>query len=491
MTIDTRMDGDPGSIRAAGSWLEDSLAGGVYSRTSDAHRARTEAESGWWGDAGESFHTRLTEHARHGDDLANAAKDVGGAFHRYAGELATAQQRMSQARATATAAGLTVTEHAIGSPGPAPAPLTALAADGSATVRDVQEHVEAVRAQQEHARKTVAYLTAAKQAGEARTIEKGAKNFLDGVFHRYLSGGDGSVLNALGDLDILRGWLGGAAKNALTGKAQEYADEAGKVLDDLLHHGGDAEAALAKFGDLLDEATKAGNGAELWEYLSKDIDFGHGLSASAGALTIASMADGFLHHGDFGKTIMSGMTGVGIDVAIAGMGIEGGPAGLVALAAYETYQHPDGAGQVAKLLHDLPGDGEDWLIDKAGDFLGAHGHQHLGAVVDTVADVHRTINHVEGDFLQGAITGGGDAAHHLVDNASDALDTQKDMFLDAVHGDAGGFFHDGIDGAQKQLDDLADTGKDLGGDAVDTAKHVTHDATNGITSAFHHVTGWF
>ncbi|TNC28454.1 hypothetical protein [Amycolatopsis alkalitolerans] len=490
MSIDTRIDGHPGSIRTAGTWLESTLANGVFDRTSDVHRARTEVESGWWGKGGESFHTRLSRHARQGDDIAAAAKDVGGGFHRYADELAKAQERMGQARETATAGGLTVTGDQIEAPGPPPEPVAALPPDGSATPQQVRDHIEATQAQQAHARKTVAYLAASKQASEARTIEKGAKNFLDGLYHRYLSGGVGSGLNGLGDLNVLRAFISEAGESVLRTKAAEFTDAAKNALIDVLYHGADTGKGVETGKTLLQEATTLLRKSEQWKTLGLDKEFGKGLSASGGILAALTMADGFAHHGDFGKTIMSGMTGVGIDAGIAALGIEGGPAGLAAAAAYETYQHPVGSGEVAKVLHDLPGDVEDAVLSKAGDYLSTHGHEKLGALVDSVTDVHRTFNHVSGDFLQGAVTIGGHAAQGAVDHASDLLDMDKDVAVDLFHGHFSHAVHDGLDGITKQAGDTVDDAKTLAHDGESTAKHVAGDTAKGAESLWHHATGW-
>jgi hypothetical protein len=276
----------------------------------------------------------------------------------------------------------------------------------------------------------------------------------------------------------------------LRDKADEFTTKAAVALDDILHHGADLDKGTAKAIDLLLEAHDATKKSDLWKWLSLDKDFGHGLSASSGLFAGLSMADGFVRHGDFGKTIMSGMTGVGIDVAIAGTGVEGGPAGAVAVAAYETYQHPVGSGEVAKFLHDLPGDLEDTALSKAGDFLSSHGHEKLGALVDSVTDVHRTLNHVGGDFVQGAVTMGGHAMQGTVAHLADSLDTGKDVFLDTVHGDFSHAVHDGLDGFETQVGDTVDDAKTFVHDGEDTFKHVGGDVSKGVKSAWHHATGW-
>lgn len=116
MPIETRIDGDPESCRRAGSWLTDTVSGAVHDCGSQIHRARSDSEWGWGGDAGPAFRTRMSTAGQEADALGTDASAVGQAFRTFGDDLAGAQIAMARARDIALEAGLTVTGTVIHEP---------------------------------------------------------------------------------------------------------------------------------------------------------------------------------------------------------------------------------------------------------------------------------------------------------------------------------------------------------------------------------------
>ena len=174
MPINTKIDGDPESIRAAGRWLRATLSSGVEDCAGDVYKARDESESGWRGQAGPAFRTKMTSGGKKADELARDADRAGQSFQTFADELQTAQAGMVRARQIASGAGLQVKGDEILEPGAGPV-LQALPSDGSAAPEAVRAYNEGVVAQQAHARRVQAYNEAAAEASRSRSIEDAAK----------------------------------------------------------------------------------------------------------------------------------------------------------------------------------------------------------------------------------------------------------------------------------------------------------------------------
>jgi hypothetical protein len=174
MPIDTKIEGDPDSVRAAGQWLSATLAEGIHDCTTKIHAARTTTETDWTGPGADGFRAKMASGGKQADELAADAKRAGQSFQRYADDLHTAQIRMGRARDIATEGGLKVTDTQILDPGPAPQNPGTLPAD--ATPQQHSDHADAVKAQQAHAKQVTAYAHAQAEAKEANAIWKYAKD---------------------------------------------------------------------------------------------------------------------------------------------------------------------------------------------------------------------------------------------------------------------------------------------------------------------------
>ncbi|MEU4694000.1 hypothetical protein [Actinoplanes sp. NPDC023714] len=150
MPIETRLDGDSGSILAAAGWLRDQLGFEVSSSSEVLRSAGSDASEGWRGSAGVAFGGRMARAAELAGALHGEISSTAGAFDAYADRLARAQGRMAAAREMAAAGGLPVHGTVIAEPVDPSAPEYArqvavyeVAAGEAAGAR--AEMVEAVR----------------------------------------------------------------------------------------------------------------------------------------------------------------------------------------------------------------------------------------------------------------------------------------------------------------------------------------------------------
>ncbi|MGH3623059.1 MAG: hypothetical protein ACRDQ5_14895 [Sciscionella sp.] len=170
MPINTKIDGNPDSIRQAASWLKSSLSSGVHDATTQMHHSRATAEGGWRGEASSGFQDKMRTGGKGGDELANDAGRLGQHFDRYADSLHTAKAGMQRAKDIARHGGLAVNGDIIEDPGPAPTIPQSLPTDGSATPRQVQEHNQALQAGQDHQTRVAAFNQAQGEADRANGV---------------------------------------------------------------------------------------------------------------------------------------------------------------------------------------------------------------------------------------------------------------------------------------------------------------------------------
>lgn len=218
MPIDTKIDGDPESIRGAARWMRRTLSAGVRDCTTQIYAARTNSEADWTGDAGDRFRAKMSSGGGKADTLAADADRAGQSMEVFADDLHTALTRMGRARDIAAEGGLTVTATQILDPGPAPADPGTLAADASA--EEVSAHRSAVDAQHVHARQVVAYHDAQTEAGSARSVLDFGKQVAQNVW-ADLTGKAGFQAADLGT--GVAGALAAANASALRGQAKALA----------------------------------------------------------------------------------------------------------------------------------------------------------------------------------------------------------------------------------------------------------------------------
>jgi uncharacterized protein YukE len=179
MPIDTRMDGEPSSIRASADWLGKSLATAVDQSVTDLFGVRDQADASWQGDAGPAFHAKMDAGGRSANELRGDVDRVAAAFHSYADDLTTAQSGMERARGIARDGGLVLQGDTILDPGAGPAlPATPT---GTVTAEQVQTYNAQVTDYNAHQAKLTAYAQAEGQARWARGVGDFAKDTLSNV----------------------------------------------------------------------------------------------------------------------------------------------------------------------------------------------------------------------------------------------------------------------------------------------------------------------
>ncbi len=175
MPINTKIEGDPESIRATARWLRNNLASGVHDCVTQIYQTRDNAEWSWQGEAGSGFRSKMSTGGKKADELVVDADRAGRSFEMFADDLQTAQVGMARAREIAGTAGLQINGDEILEPAPAPTAPQVLPADGSASLDAVTAYNNAVAAQQAHALKVSAYNQAAEEADRSWGIVDAAK----------------------------------------------------------------------------------------------------------------------------------------------------------------------------------------------------------------------------------------------------------------------------------------------------------------------------
>jgi uncharacterized protein YukE len=174
MPIDTRIDGDPANIRAAATWLNNSLAGQVDKSITDLFAVRDQADGSWQGDAGPTFRGKMDNAGRKANQLRADAERAAQTFNSYADDLTTAQSGMARARDIALSGGLQLDGDTILDPGPGSAQPTA--PTGAAVTADqVTAYNTQVTAYEDHQAKLAIYAQAEAQAKWSSDIWDGAK----------------------------------------------------------------------------------------------------------------------------------------------------------------------------------------------------------------------------------------------------------------------------------------------------------------------------
>lgn len=238
MPIDTKIDGNPESIRAAARWLRTTLSEGIYDCTTQIYAARTTSEAEWSGAAGDMFRARMTSGGRKADDLAADVDAAGRSFESFADDLQTAQTQMDRARRIAADGGLALTDTQILDPGPVPADPGTLAPDASP--EEAAAHRSAANAQNAHVRQVAAYAEAQTEANAARSVHNVAVQIGRNIWAEL----SGKAVFQASDLATgVAGALAAANATALRGQAQYLAQHGQTLAQRYISVGADTRAA--------------------------------------------------------------------------------------------------------------------------------------------------------------------------------------------------------------------------------------------------------
>ncbi len=312
MAIDTKIEGNPESVRGAGHWLRGSLAKGVSDAATQIYNARNKADAGWDGDAGDAFRTKMTTGAEKTDQLSTAATSAAQSFDTYAADLQRAQDDMRGVRERAAAAGLTVNGNVIEDPGAGPSAPGAAPTGDEATPQAVQAHNDAVTASNAHAAKVTAFNTAKKDAESASHIAKLAGDTLKNVWQDVTQ----KWFLVVGDLTSgAAGTLAAKHSSILGQQAKFLSDESAKFLDrartapsgtpaSQIYKDFDLGRAAAYQADDVAAAAK-----------NSDVNAGKWGLRAGGALAVAGVAYDIANGKPAAQAIVSGGVGFGASVA--------------------------------------------------------------------------------------------------------------------------------------------------------------------------------
>jgi uncharacterized protein YukE len=243
MPINTRIDGDPESIRAAAQWLRSTLSTAVHDCVTKVYGVRGNSETAWEGAAADAFRAKMASGGQKADYLAEESDRAGRSFDCYADDLHTAIVGRDRALQIAREGGLEIVDEQILDPGPAPTTPQALPSDGSATPQMVQAHNDAMKAQQIHSLKVAAYAEADEQMAHSRQIIEGAKTFGQNVWNDIRGK---AILHVA---DLTNGTVGALAARhttVLRREADSLTKQAARHIEHYLKSGG-GSTSTAKY----------------------------------------------------------------------------------------------------------------------------------------------------------------------------------------------------------------------------------------------------
>lgn len=230
--VETRIEGSPGGIEGAATWLRQSLAPQLDGAGEAFNGARRDADASWLSTAGDEFSGTMKRARDRVDDLESACRAMADDLDDFAGDLRRCQEDMRAVRTTARDAGLTVAGTVVQDPGPGPARPPD---DFTGTDAEVAAHNERVAAYDDHQDLITAYNAASTEAARVDRAYAAACNSLN---DEYLPGQHAAWIVTLGDIlgDSAAGVLAGLGihhSSRLQLRAQDLLEEASRLIDDL------------------------------------------------------------------------------------------------------------------------------------------------------------------------------------------------------------------------------------------------------------------
>lgn len=232
MSVDTEIQGSPGSIEGAAGWLRTSLAARLEDAADTLHSVRGSAQRSWEGAAGTEFAATMGTASGATDDLEGATRAMARDLEGFAAKLRRCQDEMADVRRTASGAGLTVTGFVVQHPGAGPVRPP----DGfRGTPEEVAAHDRRVAAYDAHQALLRAYQAAETEAARVDRAYAAACQDLQQQYEltdhaAWLT----STAEVIGDgaaaswADVLKG-----RQSRLQAQAQSLLDEADRAIRDM------------------------------------------------------------------------------------------------------------------------------------------------------------------------------------------------------------------------------------------------------------------
>lgn len=234
--VDTEIQGNPGAVEGAASWLRDSLARELREASEAFNGARRTAESEWQSEAGDAFTDCMRTATNTTDDLAGAAARMAADLDEFAHSLRTCQNQMADVRSNARAAGLAVSGFLVQYPGDGPdfpPPVSY-----SALPEEVGAHDRALAAWHAHQAKLTAFANARTEAERIdRQYDTACRELQDDYSPGQHAAWIVQVADVLGDSAAVGLAIDLANRQSvLQARAQSLLDDATRALADMEAH---------------------------------------------------------------------------------------------------------------------------------------------------------------------------------------------------------------------------------------------------------------
>jgi len=251
-SMDTLVEGDPGAVTKAATWLRDTLAKNLETAGDDQQDARNDARGNWEGETASSYQNFAGDILKANDQHEERVKRAATSLDQYAARLQRCINDMTAIRGRATEGGLTVAGTVIHQPADAPTTSFVAGSPEETAYNDAVDKVElwntlvgdTSKAYQDF----VDWVDAQLPPDVTNAQEKDASD---------------SILGTLQDLlpNFAAGAGGGLAGWGLMGKADEYKAEAREFRrksrvsgDPRVRGGADTPSGRASLDDLLGKA---------------------------------------------------------------------------------------------------------------------------------------------------------------------------------------------------------------------------------------------
>ncbi len=370
-SMDTRVDGDPGAVTKAASWLRDTLASNLETAGDDQQDARNDARGSWEGETASSYQNFAGDILKANDKHEERVKRAATSLDQYAAKLQRCINDMTGIRDRASSGGLTVTGTVIHQPPDAPGTSFEPGSAEETAYHDAVDKVELWNTLVDDTTKAyqdfVDWVDAQLPPDVADAREKDASDSILGTLESLLpsfAAGAGSGLAGIALMD---------RANEYKAEAREFRRKSRVSGDPRIRGSADTPSGRAKLDDLLGKV----------EWLKKG---GRFLGGPAGILIDAGFGiyEG-TQTGDWTRVALTTGTSIAVGVGVTALvaaGVITAPAWLVV------------AGGAA--VAGLAAAGVGWVYDNWDDITDTVGDA-WDSTTDAVSDTWDSATETVGD----------------------------------------------------------------------------------------------